>query len=424
MLWRIVRVARADSGASSASGSQARGGCPEPPVTRRPHCRHGGLQRASRGVAPLAFGSKHRPRAAPARLTARTRYRERAMTHATDGTARTLLVTLTGRDRPGVTSRLFTELARLPLVVLDAEQIVLRERLILGVLVDLGARECRRRAEPCATVWRAPHATSGWRSNSRSDQRSPAPPHQGRCTSPCSATRSMRPPWPQWPGASPSAARISTGSNDWPASRSPASNSTFPVPIPITCALNSTRGRRYCTSMSPCSAEACTGGPSGSWCMDVDSTLVRGEVIEMLAERAGCAEPVAAITAAAMRGEVDFEQALRERVALLAGLPASRARRRPRVVGFDAGCAHVGAHVEATRLSRGDRQRRVHSGNRRVGRRTRPRFRCRQHARGGRRRAHRQAWSGRSSIGQERLLRLNNSRSRSGRAAHADDRDR
>ena len=57
--------------------------------------------------------------------------------------------------------------------------------------------------------------------------------------------------------------------------------------------------------------------------MDVDSTLVRGEVIEMLAERAGCAEQVAAITQAAMRGELDFEQSLRERVALLKGLPAS-----------------------------------------------------------------------------------------------------
>ncbi len=57
--------------------------------------------------------------------------------------------------------------------------------------------------------------------------------------------------------------------------------------------------------------------------MDVDSTLVRGEVIEMLAERAGCAEQVATITQAAMRGELDFEQSLRERVALLKGLPES-----------------------------------------------------------------------------------------------------
>ncbi len=57
--------------------------------------------------------------------------------------------------------------------------------------------------------------------------------------------------------------------------------------------------------------------------MDVDSTLVRGEVIEMLAERAGCAAQVAAITQAAMRGELDFEQSLGERVALLEGLHAS-----------------------------------------------------------------------------------------------------
>jgi phosphoserine phosphatase len=54
--------------------------------------------------------------------------------------------------------------------------------------------------------------------------------------------------------------------------------------------------------------------------MDVDSTLVRGEVIEMLAERAGCLAEVARVTESAMRGELDFEQSLRERVALLKGL--------------------------------------------------------------------------------------------------------
>ena len=56
--------------------------------------------------------------------------------------------------------------------------------------------------------------------------------------------------------------------------------------------------------------------------MDVDSTLVQGEVIEMLAEKAGCLDEVAAVTEAAMRGELDFEQSLRERVALLEGLDA------------------------------------------------------------------------------------------------------
>jgi phosphoserine phosphatase len=56
---------------------------------------------------------------------------------------------------------------------------------------------------------------------------------------------------------------------------------------------------------------------------DVDSTLVQGEVIEMLAARAGAQDEVRAVTEAAMRGEVDFAQALRSRVAVLAGLPES-----------------------------------------------------------------------------------------------------
>jgi phosphoserine phosphatase len=57
--------------------------------------------------------------------------------------------------------------------------------------------------------------------------------------------------------------------------------------------------------------------------MDVDSTLVQGEVIEMLAEHAGCGPEVAAVTEAAMRGELDFAESLRARVRLLAGLDAA-----------------------------------------------------------------------------------------------------
>nr|WP_276781975.1 phosphoserine phosphatase SerB [Actinomyces gerencseriae] len=55
--------------------------------------------------------------------------------------------------------------------------------------------------------------------------------------------------------------------------------------------------------------------------MDVDSTLIDQEVIELLAEHAGAREQVAEITARAMRGELDFAASLRERVAALAGVP-------------------------------------------------------------------------------------------------------
>ena len=53
-----------------------------------------------------------------------------------NGSRTTLLITLTGRDRPGVTSRLFGVLARYPLSVADIEQVVIRGRLVLGVLAS------------------------------------------------------------------------------------------------------------------------------------------------------------------------------------------------------------------------------------------------------------------------------------------------
>ena len=56
---------------------------------------------------------------------------------------------------------------------------------------------------------------------------------------------------------------------------------------------------------------------------DVDSTLIKDEVIELLAEVAGKREQVAEVTERAMRGELDFAQSLRERVAVLEGLPES-----------------------------------------------------------------------------------------------------
>ncbi|MFL6027217.1 MAG: phosphoserine phosphatase SerB [Friedmanniella sp.] len=68
--------------------------------------------------------------------------------------------------------------------------------------------------------------------------------------------------------------------------------------------------------------------------MDVDSTLIVDEVIELLAEEAGKRDEVAAITARAMAGELDFEGSLRERVRLLAGLDeaaVARVRRRIRL---------------------------------------------------------------------------------------------
>ncbi|MEP6479079.1 MAG: phosphoserine phosphatase SerB [Rhodoglobus sp.] len=70
--------------------------------------------------------------------------------------------------------------------------------------------------------------------------------------------------------------------------------------------------------------------------LDVDSTLIENEVIELLAAEAGSLEQVAAITFSAMNGELDFEASLRARVATLVGLPVSV-------------FATVGEHVRVTK---------------------------------------------------------------------------
>ena len=69
--------------------------------------------------------------------------------------------------------------------------------------------------------------------------------------------------------------------------------------------------------------------------LDADSTLIRNEVIELIAEEAGRGAEVAAATEAAMRGEVDFAASLRSRVQALAGVPVSA-------------FAHVLARIEPT----------------------------------------------------------------------------
>ncbi|NQI71279.1 phosphoserine phosphatase SerB [Streptococcus suis] len=81
--------------------------------------------------------------------------------------------------------------------------------------------------------------------------------------------------------------------------------------------------------------------------MDVDSTLIMEEGIDLLGEEAGVGEQVADITERAMRGELDFEEALRERVALLKGLPVSVFDRIMEKIHFTPGAAELVAELKA-----------------------------------------------------------------------------
>lgn len=82
--------------------------------------------------------------------------------------------------------------------------------------------------------------------------------------------------------------------------------------------------------------------------MDVDSTLIQDEVIELLADFAGTREQVAAVTESAMRGEIDFEQSLRSRVATLAGLSESVLQQAFEQVKLSVGARELIAAVHAS----------------------------------------------------------------------------
>jgi phosphoserine phosphatase len=235
---------------------------------------------------------------------------------------RTLLVTLTGRDRPGVTSRLFSELAKFPLLVLDTEQIVLRGRLILGVLADLAGTDA---AGELALRDGLSHAA---RELGLEIEITVGPQVDAAALpGPLHVTVLGHPLLPA-AMAGVAGCIASHGAN--------IDRIVRLASHPVTCIEMDVSGANPDLLRAELNAQAAllhvdvAVQRSGLYrrakrlvVMDVDSTLVRGEVIEMLADRAGCAEQVAAITQAAMRGDVDFEQSLRERVALLKGLPMS-----------------------------------------------------------------------------------------------------
>jgi phosphoserine phosphatase len=234
-----------------------------------------------------------------------------------------LLITLTGRDRPGVTSRLFGVLAKHPLSVLDVEQVVIRGRLVLGVLLgsdtppDLTGIHAAV-SQLAADLGLDAEITTGSGSGSGEAVARGGVLHVTLLGSPLA----------------PAAINAIAG-------RIAASGANIDrigrlAQQPVTCIELDVSGADPATLREDLARAAVEHGIDVAVqrgglhrralrliVMDVDSTLIQGEVIDLLAMRAGCAEEVAKITAAAMRGELDFTASLRERVSLLAGLPES-----------------------------------------------------------------------------------------------------
>jgi phosphoserine phosphatase len=236
----------------------------------------------------------------------------------TDQKPETLLLTVSGKDRPGVTSAIFRALTQSGVEVLDIEQIVLRRRLILGILVT-APRDQRRLREAvgatAADLGMTIEVDPGTGDNKvRREGRS----HVTVIGAPLKAA-----------AMAAVAGRIAdSGANIDRIERM----ARYPVTA-IDLHVSGTHPDRLRALLS---AEAAAQGidiavqPASLLrramrliVMDVDSTLIQGEVIELLAAHGGHQAEVAAVTERAMRGEIDFEESLRDRVALLAGIPAS-----------------------------------------------------------------------------------------------------
>jgi phosphoserine phosphatase len=240
------------------------------------------------------------------------------MTSAADQT-RTLLVTVTGRDRPGVTSALFDALSGYAVEIVDVEQVVIRGRLVLGVLVTAGTDEGSIRAA-VASVCR----DLGLDVETASGTGDSAPRRGGRLH----VTVLGHPLRPV--ALAGIASRIAgCGAN--------IDRITRLSRYPVTCLELDVSGAADAARLrSELAAEAAArqvdvAVQPGSLhrrgtrlvVIDVDSTLIQDEVIELLAEQAGCGAEVARVTEEAMHGQLDFESSLRARVALLKGLDAA-----------------------------------------------------------------------------------------------------
>lgn len=228
----------------------------------------------------------------------------------------TLLITLNGKDRPGVTSLVFDTLAGFAVDVLDIEQIVLRGRLILGVLVS-APRDLHAVQDAITGVARTLDMSLEIQPGSGDNRHRP----QGR-----SHVTVLGTPLRSAAVAAIAGRIADSGANIDRIERM----ARYPVTA-IDLHVSGTDTERLRPLLA---TEAARQGvdvavqPANLLrrgmrliVMDVDSTLIQGEVIEMIAAHAGCEAEVAAVTGRAMNGELDFARSLRERVALLEGVP-------------------------------------------------------------------------------------------------------
>jgi phosphoserine phosphatase len=243
---------------------------------------------------------------------------------ATDPHQTPILITVTGPDKPGVSSVLFAVLARQSVHLLDVEQVVIRGRLVLGVLVNAhsdpeGLQEAVEQAMASVAMQvdveiGADTASSGQLGSSHVVVVLGRPITARGFTEVARKLASV--------GVNIDAIRRVA---DYPVTglelRASVADDTMNADGQLRSALADVAvrvGLDIAVERAGLARRA-----KRLVVFDVDSTLVQGEVIEKLAARAGREAEVREVTAAAMRGELDFTESLRRRVATLEGLPES-----------------------------------------------------------------------------------------------------
>ena len=231
------------------------------------------------------------------------------------GPVRTLLITLTGQDRPGVTAGLFATLAQYGVEVLDIEQIVLRGRLVLGVLVTAPPRSKELRRAILAEAEALQMEVSVEKGHGDNRRRGPGRSFVTVLGSPLRAA-----------AVTAIAGRIADIGGNIDRIERMARYPVTAIDLHVSGAdqerlrlLLAEEASRHRVDIAVQPANLLRHGLR-LIVMDVDSTLIQGEVIEMLAEHAGCGEEVARVTEEAMNGEIDFAESLVRRVSLLQGL--------------------------------------------------------------------------------------------------------
>lgn len=232
-----------------------------------------------------------------------------------------MLITVTGVDQPGVTSALFEVLSSHKVELLNVEQVVIRGRLTLGVLVSATVAVAESKALR-DDVEAAIHAKGLDVTIERSDDlpiiREPSTHTIVVLGRPITAAA--------FGAVAREAAALGVnidvirGVSDYPVT---GLELQISVPPGVGGQLQAALTRVAADQRVDVAVEdySLSRRAKRLIVFDVDSTLIQGEVIEMLAARAGAQDAVAAITEAAMRGELDFAASLHQRVATLAGLP-------------------------------------------------------------------------------------------------------